>query len=294
MKRTVILVLLVISGIQLFSQTVTDTIAPKKWKLSGSVGINFNQTSLSNWSAGGDNAVAGNALLNAAADYKSGSWLWQNTLALEYGLTYTKSNNTQKTTDRIELGTQLGYSTDNKWYYTAMANFKTQFYKGYNYPDRSQYISKFMAPGYMNISVGIEYRPEDKFYSFYYSPLAAKLTFVQDDKLSDDGAFGVDPGDKFRAELGSYLKAKLQKDIMENVKIITDANFFTPYDKSFGNIDVEWNFLLSMKINKYLNASLNTTLLYDNDVKYINKEGNAEGARVQFKEIIGIGIGYNF
>ena len=81
---------------------------------------------------------------------------------------------------------------------------------------------------------------------------------------------------------------------MENVKLMSDANFFTAYDDSFGNIDIEWNVLISMKINKYLNASINTTLKYDDDVKYINTQGEKKGPKVQFKEILGIGFGYNF
>ncbi len=294
MKRIFIITLAVLSVLQLNSQTATDTTKVKEWKLSGSAGINFSQTSFSNWASGGDNTIAGNALLNAGLDYKKNHWLWQNTLILEYGMTNTKSNGVQKSSDRIELGTQIGYTTDNTWYYSAMADFKSQFYKGYNYPNKEEYISKFMAPAYSNISIGIEYKPEDKFYSVYFSPFAAKLTFVQDDSLSNAGAFGVDPGDKLNFELGTYLKAKAQKDIMENVKLMTDVNFFTAYDKSFGNIDVEWNMLISMKINKYLNASLNTTLKYDDDVKYVDEEGVSKGARVQFKEILGIGIGYNF
>ncbi|MDU1904182.1 MAG: DUF3078 domain-containing protein [Dysgonomonas sp.] len=294
MKYFLVIVALLCSTINTNAQTDADTTEVKTWNLKGSAGLNFSQTSLSNWSAGGDNAVAGNAFLNAGLDYKKGHWLWQNTLALEYGLTWTDTNNSQKSTDKIEIGTQIGYTTDNKWYYSAMADFKSQFAKGYNYPNRENYISKFMAPAYSNVSVGIEYKPADKFYSAYFSPLAGKFTFVNDDYLSDLGSFGVDPGDKFRAEFGAYLKGKLEKDIMENVKLMTDANFFTAYDKSFGNVDVEWNLLLNMKINKYLNASLSTTLKYDDDVKYIDSDGNQHGARVQFKEILGVGIGYNF
>lgn len=292
MKYFFIIATLLCSVLNIHGQDTADT--TKVWTLKGSAGLNFSQTSLSNWSAGGDNAMAGNAFLNAGLDRKKGNWLWQNTLALEYGLTWTDTNNSQKSTDKIELGTQLGYTTDNKWYYSAMADFKSQFAKGYNYPNRENYISKFMAPAYSNISVGIEYKPADKFYSAYFSPLAGKLTFVNDDYLSDLGSFGVDPGDKFRAEFGAYLKGKLEKNIMENVKLMTDANFFTAYDKSFGNVDIEWNLLINMKINKYLNASLNTTLKYDDDVKYIDSDGNKHGARVQFKEILGVGIGYNF
>jgi len=294
MKRIIFITLSLFSIIGLYAQTEADTAKVKTWDLSGSAGINFTQTSLTNWSAGGDNAMAGTVFLNAKLDYKKNHWLWQNTLVTEYGLTKTSDDGTRKSSDRLEIGTQLGYTTDNIWYYSAMADFKTQFYKGYNYPDRENYISKFMAPAYSNVSVGVEYKPDGKFYSVYFSPLAGKFTFVRDDKLSDEGAFGVDPGDKFRAELGTYLKAKAEKEVMENVKIVTDANFFTAYDKSFGNVDVEWNLLINMKINKYLNASLTTALKYDDDVKYINDEGVKKGPKVQFKEILGVGIGYNF
>jgi len=294
MKHLFIIILCIFSTVHIYGQEPTDTIKVNGWKFSGSMGVNFSQTSFSNWSAGGDNAVAGNGLFNAGMNYTKDNWLWQNTVVLEYGITSTKTNGMQKSTDRIDVGTQLGYTTDNIWYYSAMADFKSQFYKGYNYPNKEHYISKFMAPAYVNVSVGMEYKPIDKFYSVYFSPLAGKFTFVNDDYLSDQGAFGVDPGKKSRAEFGAYLKAKAEKEIMENVKLITDANFFTAYDKSFGNVDVEWNMLINMKINKYLNASLSTTLKYDDDVKYIDTEGNKKGPKVQFKEILGIGFGYNF
>jgi len=267
---------------------------PKRWELKGATGLNFSQTSLTNWSAGGDNSVAGNIYLNGSLTHRSGNWLWENTLGLEYGLTYTTTQRMQKSADKIEFSTQLGYSTDNKWYYSGLADFKSQFYKGYNYPNKEHYISKFMAPAYSNISVGIEYRPENSWYSVYFSPIAVKLTFVEDDYLSEMGSFGLDPGDKFMAEMGTYLKAKAERTIMENVKLISKVDFFTAYDSSFGNVDVDWDLLISMKINKFLNASINTTLKYDDDVKYIDKSGNARGARVQFKEVIGIGVSYNF
>lgn len=263
------------------------------WVLKGVTGLNMSQTALSNWSAGGENSFAGNAYLNGSLTRKSGHWLWQNTLALDYGLSKTKSQGTRKATDKIDFATQLGYTTNDKWFYTGMADFKTQFDKGYDYPNTENYISKFMAPGYSNISLGIEYRPKPNF-SLYLSPIAGKLTFVQDDYLSDLGAFGVDPGDKFKAEFGAYFKARGEMDIMENVHMVSTFDLFTAYDSSFGNIDVNWDVLISMKINKFLSATLNTTLKYDNDVKTFDNEGNKRGAKVQFKEVLGVGLAYNF
>lgn len=95
-------------------------------------------------------------------------------------------------------------------------------------------------------------------------------------------------------EWGAYLKARAELIVMENVNLITTADFFTPYSDQFGNIDVNWDVLISMKINKFLSATLNTTLKYDNDVKTFEDNGEKRGAKVQFKEILGIGVAYNF
>ena len=270
MKRIFFMTLFVALTTITYGQTDDKGYEEGKWVLKGVTGLNLSQTAMSNWSAGGENSVAGNAYLNGALTHKSGDWLWVTNLALDYGLSKTKSQGMRKSTDNITLSTQLGYSTNNVWYYTLMGDLNTQFAKGYNYPDKTHYISNFFAPAYSNISVGMEYRPKSN-YSVYLSPASTKMTFVEDDYLSKLGAFG-----------------------MENVNLITTADFFTPYSDQFGNIDVNWDVLISMKINKFLSATLNTTLKYDNDVKTFEDNGEKRGAKVQFKEILGIGVAYNF
>ncbi len=293
MKRLLLIASFIGATLGTYAQDDKDKLEDGKWYLKGVTGLDISQTAVSNWAAGGENAMAGRAYLNGSLQRKSGNWLWSNALVLEYGLTNTKSLGTQKTSDKIDFTTQLGYSTNNKWYYTIMGDFKSQFYKGYNYPDKSKYISNIFAPAYSNISLGLEYRPNTS-YSVYLSPVAGKLTFVSDDRLSDEGQFGVDPGDKFKAELGAYLKARAEKTLMENVKVISTIDFFTAYNDSFGNVDINWDLLISMKINRFLSANINTSLKYDDDVKNVRKDGNTEGSRVQFKEVIGVGFAYNF
>lgn len=262
------------------------------WKLSGVTGVNFSQTSLSNWSSGGESALAGNIYLNGALVYKKDRWAWENNLALDYGLTRTETTGLRKNTDKIDFGSKLGYAHNEKLYYTLLFDFKSQFAKGYNYGSTPKsLISNFMAPAYSTFSIGLDYKPCPKF-SLYYSPLAVRATFVMDESL--DGMFGVDPGKKSKFQLGSYLKTVYTVQVMENVNLVSKADFFTAYDKSFGNIDVDWDVLLTMKINKYLNASLNTTLRYDDNVAYIGKDGVAHGPRVQFRELFGLGLGYKF
>lgn len=293
MKRIYIVMLFAALATITYAQTDDKGYQEGAWVLKGVTGLNMSQTAMANWSAGGENSIAGNAYLNASLTYKKGNWLWVTNMVLDYGLSKTKSQGMRKSSDKIGLSTQLGYSTDNVWFYTLMGDLNTQFAKGYDYPDKEHQISNFFAPAYSNIALGMEWRPKSN-YSLLLSPVSTKMTFVTDDYLSDLGAFGVDPGDHFKIEGGAFVKARAELPVMENVNLITTADFFTPYSKDFGNIDVNWDVLISMKINKVLSATINTTLKYDNDVKTFDDNGVKKGAKVQFKEVLGIGLAYNF
>lgn len=293
MKRIYIVMLFAALATITYAQTDDKGYQEGAWVLKGVTGLNMSQTAMDNWSAGGENSIAGNAYLNASLTHKKGNWLWVTNMVLDYGLSKTKSQGMRKSSDKIGLSTQLGYSTDNVWFYTLMGDLNTQFAKGYDYPDKEHQISNFFAPAYSNIALGMEWRPKSN-YSLLLSPVSTKMTFVTDDYLSDLGTFGVDPGDHFKIEGGAFVKARAELPVMENVNLITTADFFTPYSKDFGNIDVNWDVLISMKINKVLSATINTTLKYDNDVKTFDDNGVKKGAKVQFKEVLGIGLAYNF
>lgn len=293
MKRIYIVMLFAALATITYAQTDDKGYQEGAWVLKGVTGLNMSQTAMANWSAGGENSIAGNAYLNASLTHKKGNWLWVTNMVLDYGLSKTKSQGMRKSSDKIGLSTQLGYSTDNVWFYALMGDLNTQFAKGYDYPDKEHQISNFFAPAYSNIALGMEWRPKSN-YSLLLSPVSTKMTFVTDDYLSDLGAFGVDPGDHFKIEGGAFVKARAELPVMENVNLITTADFFTPYSKDFGNIDVNWDVLISMKINKVLSATINTTLKYDNDVKTFDDNGVKKGAKVQFKEVLGIGLAYNF
>ena len=293
MKRIYIVMLFAALATITYAQTDDKGYQEGAWVLKGVTGLNMSQTAMANWSAGGENSIAGNAYLNASLTHKKGNWLWVTNMVLDYGLSKTKSQGMRKSSDKIGLSTQLGYSTDNVWFYTLMGDLNTQFAKGYDYPDKEHQISNFFAPAYSNIALGMEWRPKSN-YSLLLSSVSTKMTFVTDDYLSDLGAFGVDPGDHFKIEGGAFVKARAELPVMENVNLITTADFFTPYSKDFGNIDVNWDVLISMKINKVLSATINTTLKYDNDVKTFDDNGVKKGAKVQFKEVLGIGLAYNF
>ncbi len=275
-----------------YSQEPSDT--TKIWTVNGSSSINFSQVSLTNWSEGGDGSVSGTFLFGLNANQKKEKHYWDNSFAAEYGMVKNQSQGMRKSVDKLALSSKYGYDIGKPWYFSTLFDFKTQFANGYNYPNTEDYISKLMAPGYMNLALGFDYKPNDNF-SAMLSPLGTKFTFVMDDYLSDQGAFGVDPGEQFRAEMGAYIKSVFQKkSLLTNVDFETKLDLFSNYLKDPQNIDINWEMKLDMKINKYLSANFGTNLRYDNDIKFIDSEGIKHGPRTQFKQFLGVGLAYKF
>ena len=305
-KRIVSFSLFVATTLTLFSQvtdkekdirTITaDTI--NGWKMGGVVMLNFGQTSLTNWAAGGENSVSGNGLINFFANYTNGALTWNNNVDLGYGF-LRQGTQSRKSDDKIDLSTKFGKQASKYWYYAALLNFKSQFASGYNYPNDSVKISNFLAPAYLVVAIGMDYRPQ-KFLSVFISPLSGRLTIVNDQTLADAGAFGVDPaeysgtvkikdGKRTRQEFGGYVKVAFQKDIITNVSLSSKVETFSNYLKKPQNIAINWEVLISLKVNKYIGATISTQLVYDDVIHYKDK-----GPRTQFKEIVGIGFSYKF
>ena len=253
------------------------------WKHSGISGVTFGQTSLHNWVAGGNNTVSGDFIFNASLNYVNDKIFWDNNLAFEYGLVYSSATDWMKATDKLNLTSIAGRKISETWSVSALLKFYTQFAKGYNYPDKSNYISNLMAPGYLDAALGLSYKP-NKNYSLFISPVSERAIFVLDDSLSNSGAFGVKSGKKTKLETGAYLLASTNQTLSTNLNLISSLDLFTPYTKDFGNIDINWNVLLNYKINKLFTATLNTTL------RYYDKEIQ----KIQFKEILGLGLTYQF
>ena len=270
----------------------------KIWKKGAVAGLNLSQTSLTNWAGGGQNSLAVNALFSGFTNYKKGHNVWDNALDLSYGLLQQGKTNVIKSDDKIDFNSKYGRYAFKHWYYTGLVNFKSQFAPGYNYPNDSVVISRFLAPAYVLASIGMDYKPNDHF-SLYISPITQKITIVNDSKLNAVGAFGVDSGSVIRSEFGGYLRMQYNKDVFTNVNFKTKLELFTNYAHNPQNIDVNWECLLSMKVNKYISATVSTQMVYDDDIKIAVDKNNdgvveANGPRVQFKEVLGIGFSYKF
>jgi Protein of unknown function (DUF3078) len=286
-------------SILLFSAiTNAQSDTTKIWKKGAVVGINVSQTSLTNWQGGGQNSLAANALFSGFTNYKKGRNVWDNSLDLGYGLLQQGNSKLIKSDDKIDFNSKYGRYAFKHWYYSALLNFKSQMAPGYNYPNDSVVISRFLAPAYILASIGMDYKPND-YFTMYISPITQKTTIVNDSKLNEVGAYGVDSGKVIRSEYGAYARFQYQKDVFTNVNFKTKLELFSNYLNNPQNIDVNWETLLSMKVNKYISATFSTTLIYDHDINIPidkNNDGVVEkaGPRVQFREVLGVGLSYKF
>lgn len=247
------------------------------------------------------------------ANYKKENQSWDNALDLGYGLLRQGKKNADilKSDDKIELNSKYGHMISKVWYIAAVLNFKTQFSAGYNYPNDSISISDFLAPANLIVALGMDYKPNPSF-SLFLAPVAGKIIIVNNQRLADAGSYGVDKaeynlttgelikkGKLTRYEFGGYLRTSYSKDLKKNMQLSTKLDLFSNYLEHPENIVVNWETFIALKLGKYLTATISTTLIYD-DKSIIKIDDNedgiieAEGPRVQFKEVFGLGFSYKF
>ena len=315
MNKLILLIALSISGVTI-TQAQTDTTTQKAdtvvkpWKLKALYGSNGTQSSFVNWNAGGRNSISLMGYVSASANYLQHQWKWDNNLSLALGgLKYIGKGNggegLQKTDDRIEISSTFGYSFDKslekkQLYFSLITGFRTQFLDGFVYPNTLDRVSSFMAPGYFNLALGLDYSP-NKNLTLFISPAAMKWTVVNDQVLADAGSFGVDPaaivdgvlipGSLYRSEFGAYFKMKYNKEIVKNIEMKSTLELFSNYLENPENIDINGDVLFTFKVNKWFSASLNWTVIYDHDINIQSIDGGF-GPRTQFKSVLGLGVSY--
>lgn len=269
----------------------------KIWTLGSLVNLNFSQVYLSNWLAGGQNAVTFTGISSSFANYKKGNVLWKNSLELGYGLTKLKDVSTRKSDDRVILISNYSIGKSPKLKFSALLDFRTQFSAGYTYTidkvtkqETQNYISDFLAPGYLLTGLGLDFIPNKNF-TVFASPVTIKSTIVANDYLSSIGAFGVDTGKKYRMEVGAFVSSKLNIDMFKNMNFKSNLNLFANY-KHMDKIDVMWENLLTMKVNKIVTVTFSNQLFYDDDV-LIKDPDNAmdKGSpKIQYKQVLNLGL----
>lgn len=282
---------------------------PQYWVKTAVFDLGFNQTSLTNWAAGGYNTLTMAAGVDLKADYARDLTSWNNRLQLNYGFLWAadKKNLLQKSTDRIYLESKWAYKTGekSKWNYTASFDFRSQFtdsYDTYVQTDptnpKSDWTgtlkSGFISPAYTNLALGMEWKPTSWF-NVNIAPVTGGFTIVTNELLrANYGMPAIDPeaaAIAYKAALfqfGAQVKVNLKASINDKFNYDTQLVVFTDYlNHPFVWNRVNWDNKISWTASKLFKVGLDTWLIYDPIVKIYDVT-----SKVQFKEFFSINFTY--
>jgi len=266
------------------------------WKFGGIGQLLLSQVYMNNWAKGGQSSISVLVRGDLNANYSKDKLKWENLFRSRYGLVKYRDEGLRKNEDFWEISTTAGWKASKKWYYSFGLNLKSQFAKGYNYPNDSSIVSNIFSPGYLYTTAGFEYNPV-KTTSVIFSPLTYRSTFVLDTTNIEHTKFGVPLNKRSKSELGFLLKARHTYKFKEDISIENRLQFFADY-MGFRKIDFDWELNLRLELGPFFTFSVTSHILYNTDVKFpiYDDTGTETGkkAKMQFKEWIGFGIAYKF
>ena len=282
----------------------------------GSYGLNINQLTLTNWAAGGESSWAGKAFADFSLIYRKKKFERRLVGAFAFGISRFADKRIEKQDDKIDLTYAILLNSKTQWNLSTVATFNTQFANGYKYPNDSTVISTFFSPAYLTLSAGYSYKTKNENFQILLSPLAGKVTFVLNQDLADQGAFGVKkgyfdqdgqwiPGENINAALGVNVIINYKQPIGKNIRYNTMLNAFYNYierrDDDRMPIDINWENTVNFTINKFLTTTLFVYLKYDHNTTFPVYE-EIEGVqtvvdnvpKLQLKESVGIAFIHKF
>lgn len=249
----------------------------KAWKFDGSVGLNAAATGLVNWAAGGKNNVSGLAYAKLHLLYHKNAFAWETNFDTDFGLTWIDQDEDsfQKSSDNIKLATKVGWEFKKNWYLTVLGGFQSQYAPGRNYKaGYNNLISKWLAPSYTDISVGIDYKYSYKGadFSLYISPIAGRITtayignswnekYTKSAWLAGEIDGNVHPETDWNETVYQALMAA-HTDVRSDLQRTIGTTYYDENDvEQFRNFRAEFGFSLKGSIAyAYKDFKLSTTL----------------------------------
>jgi hypothetical protein len=270
-------------GIYVYGQEKPAEQPKYGWQKEMVGGINLTQTSLSNWTQGGENSFAWQLNFNFKFINSQEKYDWANSGKFTYGSTKIGDQEFCKSLDEIKLESVFSYKLG--IYVNPFIAFtaETQFAPGYNYEtDPKTQISAFMDPGYFRESIGFGYQPNEIVKSRL--GLALKQTITSDYPIPyADDPDTVDKIEKTKNELGAESVTDLSWKVTKTTLFTSKLELFYAFE-ALDETDVNWDNVLTIMISKYFNVNINFKLFYDKDIS----------KKRQIKQAIAFGFTYSF
>ena len=277
---------------------------PDGWELGAGLGADLGQLLQFNPKVGqGENRIGLGANLTFYARLKRGLRHWDNNASFNFavqklgqgvlppGFNDNERQPYQKSIDELRLASQYSreFGEGNPFGYGVEATFVTQLLPTYQDSagrnllkdidgnNEARPIGRFLSPATFTLSPGITYRPSEHFDALL-SPASYKTVFIKDaDVAGVRGPDGrrlydyVDPDGEGRRSLqqfGASLRVNFSNTFLPNERLLvkTTLGLFSNYLDRPKNVDLDWRTEIGLEIVGGLTVTLNTTLLYDDDV----------------------------
>lgn len=265
------------------------------WKTFGNFQGKYTQSYYSdNWYKGGESNHSILGQINLEADYARGQATWDNKLELKLGYYNTSQINGKNTfrtnEDLIRFTSKFGLKAFENWYYSSQFQGYTQFAPVWDTKNPEKLKSRFMAPAYGNLSIGMDYKPKFKkkgiTLSVLLSPLSYNLKYSAVDSIAT--TFGIDAGKQVKHSFGSRFDCNLKWTFLEDFTWTNKTQFYTTYEST----EINFENTIDYRLSKYLSLQFFCHWRFDDSVKRKkDKDGNLMGYG-QFKEFLTLNFNY--
>ncbi|MDP4224123.1 MAG: DUF3078 domain-containing protein, partial [Bacteroidota bacterium] len=276
------------------------------WQYHTEASFALTQGMLTNWVKGGESSISTALDITWFADYNNKSMLLSsnNFARIKYGLIASATDGIRKNLDLLETNSKLNHKAFGKFDFSGIMLFKTQVSRGYNYPNDSIPVSKFLNPAILTLGIGLDYKPNSQT-SINFSPLSYKVTFVPDTVHIDQTRYGIAKDRRSKHEPGASFLISNEFKPIKTVTVTNRLQLFTNYIHKPQNIDLDWEMIVQANLNWFTDVRLNTHLIFDDDTKtpVFDRERNPvlgldglqkKTARIQFKELLGFSFIFRF
>lgn len=250
------------------------------WKHSMVAGLTLTQIALTNWTQGGDNALAYTLSLDGKSVNEHPQTNWTSSYKFGFGQARLATQGLRKTDDRFELESILTFKVGTYINPYTGATLKTQFAKGFKYDaaGTGSAVSKFFDPAYLTQSAGVGYQPAKEVKTRLGLALREILT-------SEFPLYADDPTtqaiEKTSVLGGLESVTDVEWKLEDNILFTSKLEMFSPF-KAMDEIVVRNDNTLAAKVNKYITAIINVQLINEKKIS----------PRTQIKETIALGLSY--
>ena len=231
-----------------------------------------------------------------------------------------------KNQDEFVISVAPSFKMSDNWSYGSILNFRSQFVNGYKSrtEQKEEHLkSKFMTPGYLDISLGITYKsPKAKFpIVVNISPIALNATFAENELIRKTNGFNYgieDPDKTSKYEGGSSIQIDFDRTFgrkgifryrttlfsfmgwMSNLNMKNRYTSVSAYEKALQawndaqgvgdkpmlqiHPTVRWENTIDIKATKYLTTTFNFQLYYN----------RAQNYDIQTQLLLSVGLTYTF